>query len=145
LKRLIAVFALALSTVAAAEPTLIFETKNHSDYGVETTFEVNKELGRAWVNVSLSESWGDDTTYDDTRVKVEGLSYDAETKSIVLNRNGETIVCGVIYNRRWVIDIGGSVRQTKRCTFTVKKFNVTEDDGFETYKVPMLQIFMNVQ
>lgn len=145
MKKLIALLALMISTVALADSAVIFETKNHSNYDVVTTFEVNKELGRAWVNVSLAEYWGDSTHYDDRRVKIEGLSYDAATKSIVLERNGEKIVCGVIYNRRWVIDIGGSIRETKRCTFTVKKFKVTEDNGFETYKVPMLQVLMNVQ
>lgn len=145
MKKLIAILALVISTVAAAESTLIYETKNYSNYDVTTTFDVNKQLGRAWVNVSLAEFWGDSSTYTDERVKIEGLSYDAATKSILLERNGETIVCGVFYNQRWVIDFGGSIRLTKRCTFTVKKIKVTEDNGFETYKVPMIQVYLNVQ
>jgi hypothetical protein len=112
MKNLILSLGLTFSSIAAADSVKIFEVANNGvpKHDVSTSFEINEELGRAWVSVSLSESWGDDTTYNDTRVKVEGLSYDAETKSIVLNRHGETIVCGVIYNRRWVIDVGGSVR-----------------------------------
>ena len=145
MKKFIAILALVLSTVAAAESTLIFQTKNYSNYDVYPEFQVNKELGRAWVNVVLSEYVGDSSNYFDNRVKIEGLSYNPETKEIVLEKDGQQIVCGSIYNRRWVIDIGGSVRTTGRCTFSVKKIKVVEDNGFETYKVPMLQVYLNVE
>lgn len=145
MKKLIAIFALVLSTLAAAESTLIFETKNYSNYDVTPTFDVNKNLGRAWVNILLAEFRGDSSTYSDELVKIEGLTYDAATKSIVLNRNGETIVCGTFYNQRWVIDFGGTIRSTKRCTFKVKKVTVETDEGFEIVRVPMIQVYLNVQ
>lgn len=145
MKKLIAIFALVLSTVAAAESTLIFETKNYSNYDVLPEFQVNAQLGRAWVNVVLSEYNGDSSNYTDNRVKIPGMSYNETDRTIVIEKDGETIVCGSVYNRRWVIDFGGSIRTTKRCTFSVKKVNVVNDNGFETYKVPMIQVYLNVQ
>ncbi len=145
MKKLIAILALIISTVAAAESTLIFETKNYSNYDVLPEFQINRELGRAWVNVVLSEYNGDSSYYTDNRVKIPGMSFNEADKTIVIEKNGETIVCGSLYNRRWVIDFGGSIRTTKRCTFSVKKIKVTEDNGYETYKVPMIQVYLNVQ
>ncbi len=144
MKKFIALFALVLSTVAAAESTMIFETQNtYAD--VEASFEVNKDLGRAWVNVVLSETSGDSTTYQDNRVKIEGLSYDVASKNIILQKDGQEIICGNVYNRRWVIDFGGSVRNSDRCSFTVKKAKKQIDNGFEIYTVRILQVFMNVE
>ncbi len=145
MKKLIVLIALALSTVASAESLLIFETKNYSNYDVAPEFQINRELGRAWVNVVLSEYNGDSSTYTDNRIQIEGMSFNEADKTIVIEKNGETIVCGTLYNRRWVIDFGGSIRESKRCTFSVKKVKVTEDNGFETYKVPMIQVYLNVQ
>lgn len=145
MKKFIAILALALSTVAAADSTLIFETKNYSNLDVLPEFQINRELGRAWVNVVVSEYSGDSSNYTDNRVQIEGMSFNEADKTIVIEKNGESIVCGTLYNRRWVIDFGGSIRASKRCTFSVKKIKVTEDNGFETYKVPMIQVYLNVQ
>jgi hypothetical protein len=145
MKKFIAILALAFSAVAFADSSVIFETENYSNYDVYPEFQVNKELGRAWVNVVLSEYVGDSSNYYDNRVKIPGLSYKAETKEIVLEKDGQEIVCGKIINRRWVIDIGGSVKESGRCKFTTKKVKVVRDNGFETYKVPMLQVSLNVE
>lgn len=145
MKKIIALIAFVISTVAAAESTLIFETKNYANYDVTTEFQVNEKLGRAWVNVELAEYWGDSTTYDDNRVKIEGLSFDVATKTIVLEKDGEQIVCGSMYNRRWVIDGGRSIRNSGKCTFSVKKIKKQFDNGFEVYYVPMIQVFLNVE
>lgn len=145
MKKFIAIIALALSTMAAAESTLIFETDNSWDYDVYPEFQINKQLGRAWVNVVLTKSWGDSTDSYDNRVKVEGLAYNAETKEIVLEKDGQQIVCGNLYNRRWVLDFGGTIRMTNRCKFTVKKFKKVIDNGFETHRVPVIHVFFDAQ
>lgn len=145
MKSLIASIVLMFSLTALADTTVLLETKNYDNYDVSTTFTVNKELGRAWVTVTLGETFGDSTYYNDTRVKVEGLSYDAATRSIVLDKDGEQIVCASLYNRRFIIDGGNSIRNSGRCKFSVKKFKKEFDNGFEIYKVPMLQVLMTVE
>ncbi len=145
MKKFIALFALVLSTVAAAESTMIFEVNDDRYYDVAPEFEVNKDLGRAWVNVVLSETTGDSTFYVDNRVKIEGLSYDVASKNIILEKNGEEIVCGSMYNRRWVLDGGRSIRNSGRCKFSVKHAKKQIDNGFEVYSIRVIQVFLNVE
>ncbi len=145
MKQILIVLALILSSVASADSIKLFETRYDTSTDYTAEFQVNKELGRAWVNVSEAESWGDNTSYTDNRVKVEGLSYNAADKTIVLERDGQLIVCAEIYNRRFVIDVGGSIRMTKRCSFSQKKVTVQVDNGYEVYNVKMLQVFLNVE
>ena len=146
MKKFIALFALVLSTVAAADSIKIYETQSTGIDSLLPEFEINKELGRAWVNVVERQFWGDESTYHDNLVKVEGLSYDTTEKVVVFEKeDGERVVCSKLYNRRWVIDIGGSLNDTGACTFEVKKVKVNVDNGFEVSKVTMLQVFLNVE
>lgn len=146
MKKLIAVLALMISSAAFAESMVIFEeeaSRGEDIYRVD--FDVNKKLNRAWVNVSVAESFGDDTHYTDTRVKIKGLAYDPEQNGVVYDLNGEQVLCGTFYNARWVIDYGMSFRPTGRCTLTNKKITVEVDNGFEIYKIQKLQVIFSVK
>lgn len=146
MKKLIAVIALVFSAVAIADSAMIYETRASGVDELLPEFEINKELGRAWVNVVERQYWGDDSTYHDNRVLVEGLSYDANEKVVIFEKaDGERVVCSKHYNRRWVIDIGGSLNDTGKCKFSVKSHIVEVDNGFEINKVKMLQVFLNVE
>lgn len=145
MKSIIVLIALVLSSVAVADSTMIYETRATGIDELLPEFQINKELGRAWVNVVERQFWGDSSTYSDNRVKVEGLSYDPATKELVMDKDGERVVCANLINRRWTIDIGGSLRNTDRCSFTVKKTTVEVDNGFEISRVKMLQVYFNVQ
>lgn len=137
--------ALMVSALASAEPEKIFEMQNTWDeefYRLQ--FRVNKPLNRAWVEVTTAEYNGDSTDYSDYNVKVEGLAYDPEINGVVIERNGERVVCGTFYNHRWTIDFGMSFRDTGRCKFTHKATKIEVDDGFYIRKVPVLQVFLEV-
>lgn len=146
MKKFIALFALVLSTVAGADSIKIYETRSTGIDELLPEFQINKELGRAWVNVVERQFWGDESSYTDNRVKVEGLSYDTTDKVVIFEKeDGERVVCSKLYNRRWVIDIGGSLNDTGACQFTVKKVKVDIDNGYEINRVTMLQVFLNVE
>lgn len=146
MKKLIAILALMISSAAFAESILIFEeaaSRGREIYRVD--YNVNKKLNRAWIDITVAESFGDDTHYDDSRVLVKGLSYDPELNGVVYDLNGEKVLCGTFYNARWVIDYGMSFRPTGRCSLTTKNKTVEVDNGFEIYKVKMHQVFFNVE
>lgn len=145
MKQILIVLALVISSFASAESILLLETRYDSSTDYLPEFQVNKSLGRAWVNVVESEYRGDSSNYSDNRVLVAGMSYDATDKSIVVERNGERIVCAQLYNRRLVLDRGNSIRLTQRCSFSQKKVNVDVDNGFEIRTVKMMQVFLNVE
>lgn len=146
MKMLITILATIISSAAFAESTMIFEeTASRGQEIYRLDFDVNKKLNRAWVDITVAESFGDDTHYSDSSVLVKGLSYDPEQNGVVYDLNGEKVLCGTFYNAPWVIDYGMSFRSTGRCTLTKKKVTVEVDNGFEIYKVKKLQVFFNVQ
>jgi hypothetical protein len=147
LKNLIFILCLTFSLFSQAETLKIFEARNDyfSRVDVSPAFEINFSLNRAWVNVVISEFSGDSTTYEDNKVKIEGLSYDPEQKSIILERNGEKVVCAYLYNKRFVIDQGRSIKLTNRCKFEVKNVITQVDNGFEIQDVEMIEVLMHIK
>jgi hypothetical protein len=145
MKQILIVLALVLSAAASADSVLLFETRYDSATDYLPEFQINKDLGRAWVNVVEAEWNGDSSNYTDNRVKVEGLSYRAEDKKIVLERDGQEIVCAEIYNRRFILDGGRSIRLTDRCSFSQKKVKVQVDNGYEIRTKTMMQVYLNVE
>ncbi len=146
MKKILTVLALVFSFSAAADSIKIFEKdidRGEDLYSID--YQVNKSLNRAWVQVTTVESFSDDSHYTDERALVPNLSYDAVVNGIVYNLNGEQVVCGTFYNRRWTIDFGMSVRETGRCKFENKIVKVQVDNGYEIYTKKVLQVFLNVQ
>jgi len=96
------------------------------------TFKVNPELGRAWVEVEVYGSHSDSDS-DYYRVKVDGLSYDAQTKEVVWDYQGERIVCArettagrSIFRYTYIKNID--------CDFKLSSVVENVDDGFEVVR-----------
>ncbi len=145
MKQILIVLALVLSSFASAESILLLETRYDSSTDYLPEFQMNKSLGRAWVNVVEAVYNGDSTNYTDNRVKIPGMSYVAADRSIVIERNGEVIKCAELYNRRFILDGGNSIRLTDRCSFSQQKVKVQVDNGYEVRTVKMMQVFLNVE
>lgn len=103
------------------------------------SFNYNKSLGRAWVEVEFtnynSEDWGGDEIQ---RVHVEGMSYDSVTNEVIIEDEGERIVCA----KRKKSMMGYYLKETKACTFKTINYNKMVDDGFEIKKVPYLKLVL---
>lgn len=135
-----------LSSLANAESIKLMEFKSDRDIELyQTSFEVNKKLKRAWVNVVLTDSSFNELNYSDKRVQVPGLSYDAELNGVVYDNGHEVIVCGTFYNSRWSIDGGMSFRSTGRCEFSSGELNRKIDDGYHIRDVKMVEVYLNVE
>ena len=145
MKTFIAILTLTFSTIVAAESTVIYQQENYSNDNAVVNLEINKDLGRAWVNVTVSSFDSESSHNRDERVKIEGLFYDVSSKEVVLERDGQRIVCGTAYKPRFTIGSRLSVRNSDRCSFEVKKLKISVDDGFEIKKVPVLQVLMIVE
>lgn len=148
MKNLILSLALTFSSVAVADSAKIFEISNYgaSKNDVSTTFQVNEELGRAWVNVSIADRRFEDISYDDHRVKVAGLSMNAEKTAVVLEQDGALVDCATVTPKRGVFGRRNLIiRPTGRCTFEAKTAVVEIDTGFEIQRQRKIQVYMNVQ
>jgi len=140
-------FAIALtSLVASADVIKLTEFKNNRDLELyRTTYRVNKELGRAWIEVTISDYKFDELHYSDVRVKIPGLSYSADINGVVYNKNGEEIVCGTFYNARWTIDMGMSFKETGRCNITTNNYSKKVDDGYYIKDVKMTEVLLTIE
>ena len=121
-------------------PILLVEEPIGSATDVTTHFEVNRELGRAWIRIELAE--GRDTEgpapVRTVRKAVEGLSYDPNTKSVVERIGADTIVCAEDVQFLWV----KSLRATGNCPIRVSTEERIADDGFETRKETVAKVVM---
>lgn len=103
---------------------------------VSPEFAINQDLGRAWVNITFS-SYNEDPFKQDERVKVSGLSYNKDTKEIILDAEGSQTVCARVKFRRL---FGTEIRPTGDCKFVQKYYTVEKDNGYEIEKIQRLNI-----
>ncbi|HAZ13161.1 MAG: hypothetical protein A2X86_20805 [Bdellovibrionales bacterium GWA2_49_15] len=140
---LLAFLMLGLNQVMAGDKSiLVLEAKKDLTETTPTIsghFNINKDLGRAWVTVAFAYYTGDSTKYHSTfsSVLVEGLSYDTQTQRVVFNRDGVETVCA---DKKWY-----GLKATKRCAFNVKEITRRIDNGFYIVSETFYQVFMNVQ
>jgi hypothetical protein len=138
-KIIIAFFALISFSVLAGEITLYnkptYETRDFSFNGLE--FAINKDLGRAWVVIKLSELGDGPVAYDE-RVKVEGLSYNSTTQQVLLDIEGRQIVCAKVKFNFF----GTHIKNNGKCTFQTKYYTKEVDNGYEIEKIEMVKLFL---
>lgn len=108
-------------------------------YSYSPTLEINKDLGRAWVNISFITT-GDGPVYSDERVKIEGLSFNPTTSQIQLDVEGVQIICANVKTSRF---LGTTIKPTGKCTFNQKFYTVNVDNGYEIEKVQKIKITLN--
>lgn len=130
--------ALLTSTLFATEVHLK-SFRHQYDFSYDPEFMINKDLGRAWVNVlEIDDSDNEDTWENDHFVKVEGLKL--EGSNIVYNDT----VCATVTTRGWRIFRHDVIRLTNKCYFETRKEVVSYDDGFYVRKKTMVRVFLVV-
>lgn len=100
------------------------------------TFDINSSLNRAWVTMELDSSPSDpDSEPEELRIKVDGLTYDSETKEIIFtNENDIQTVCANMKTRGRGIFRNTRLRKTGNCKFK-KSYEIrTRDDGYHVTK-----------
>lgn len=105
------------------------------------TFDVNRELGRAWVVLSIHDHDHHDRGYrgDSYRKLVEGLSFDGST--IRLDHEGQMFECATVEQRGRSIFRYNKVTKIG-CDFEKREVIVLRDTGFEVIKEKRLQVFL---
>ena len=130
MKRLITLALMICSFTALADVVVYKGWEAHRT--ILGTFKVNPELGRAWVEVEVYGIHADSDS-DFYRVKVDGLSYDSESKEVVWDYEGQRVVCAKevtsgrsIFRHTYIKNID--------CTFKQSVMTELVDDGFEVVK-----------
>lgn len=140
MKSFILTLALISTTALAAEIKVYDQPKGYHDHE-SAVFNINKDLGRAWVEVNLEKQWSDETYTDTVRTLVPGLSYDAQTKTINLDHEGQLVECAALKTSgRSIFRITRIVNTN--CDLVKKEVVVEYDNGFEIKKQKRVQFFL---
>lgn len=136
---------LLISGLLHAEDMKIFEIDNNTDKVVSSEFAINKELDRAWVEITVSERFGDpdDMHTKSYRQKVEGLRYDSASGNIVLDKDGQIIECAAV-KTRGISFLKHDNIENSNCSFLSQNLKVGIDDGFVIKKQKQTHVFLHI-
>lgn len=131
--------------VADAAEVDVFEAPlNNSSQEVSANFAVNRELGRAWIDVQLQTSTPGDEGPSEPQViskAVEGLYYDSARKQILYRTATETIVCAQdakFLGRTYL-------KSTGECLLTPRTEQRKMDDGFKIREQTVAKVVFEAQ
>jgi hypothetical protein len=131
-KNLVTVGAMVIGSfvgVANASQAIVFDQPlNNWDEEVSAGFGVNRELGRAWIEVGLrGRNLGEEATPETVVPKaVEGLYYDAARKQVLYRSGAETVVCA----EDATFLLSTSLKSTGQCLLSPRTEQRKIDDGF---------------
>ncbi len=113
----------------------VYEAPIDEFQSVNAKFDIDPALGRAWIDVESVDSEFQ-TTRSTVNRRVNGLSYDPESKQVIYQAAGSQIVCGEATSLLGMT----RVRATDNCPLVVSYENRTVDDGTR----PSAQMFAKV-
>lgn len=127
---------------AHASEVVVLETLDFFTNGkAEARFEVNKELGRAWVVMDITDHRSGPRREQRTREireLVPGLSYDANSRTIVYDNDGAIHDCAKVVSRGRSIFRYDKITPLN-CSLKVKKVRKQVDDGFRIRHQSVMQ------
>jgi len=113
----------------------VYEQKIGDAY-VSAYFGVNRNLGRAWIEVAASP-WIDSAQRDVVaRQMIKGLYYDPDRKAIVYHRKGQETICA----EDWRFLLSTSLKATGNCELQVGTKERKLDDGTTVEKEPVTTV-----
>jgi hypothetical protein len=129
---LAAIFLLTSALAFSGEIELLNQRVSMGNSYNGGSFDINENLGRAWVELTFTDS-DPDSSDETVRVQVKGMSYDKSTQEIIIADETGRTVCG--YKKRFF-----GVRPTGNCIFKETNYMTTYDDGFEIERVEKVKI-----
>lgn len=134
------ILVLTLSIAANAAEVKVLDMPVWGSKIVNGEFGFNEELGRVWVEISVDETFNNESTPDYYRVKLDELVYEATSQKAVLTVDGQAFECAALRKRG--ILFRHNYLKTTGCAFKSKTVKVQYDDGFEIQTRTHLQVFL---
>ncbi len=116
---------------AGAVSVTVFEKPlNHET--LTAHFDVDRELGRAWIDVMIEPSDYPDREPIVVRRKIDGLSYDSTRKAVIYQNGQRKIVCAKDFHFLGMT----SLNVTGQCILRASSETLRVDDGFRPKDEP---------
>ena len=137
---------LSLLSTAFASEIQVLDMNERDLRNVSTTFEVNRDLGRAWVTVKITEPRRRDEPrrMETHRTLVHGLTFNADRGVITLDHEGQLIDCATATERGRFIFRHTRINNTN-CSFRTQIVTKEYDTGFEIIRKKRLQVFLVIK
>ncbi|HEY0972967.1 MAG TPA: hypothetical protein VGE57_00575 [Solimonas sp.] len=119
---------LSAANAVAAEPTPVFTAPIGQEAHKSKRFAINPELGRAWVEIDVTHSFSE--TNESHRVAIPGLAYNTDSRKVVYDAEGKTVVCANVRETGSWLFKSQRIEPTGDCELTRKYVKVPIDDGF---------------
>ena len=140
-----ALVVVSLVRVAQAAQVIAFDAPlNDWNRGVSANFSVNRELGRAWIDVQMESTnpLGEELSAPEVISKtVEGLYYDSARKQVLYRTGAETVVCAEDATFLW----SSYLKNTGQCLLISRTEQRKVDDGFSIRERTMSKVVFEAQ
>lgn len=103
-------------------------------------FAVDPALQRSWLEVSVIDAVKE--SFDTHRVRVEGLSYDAEARQVVYEIGSRRWICADVVDRGWGVFRHQQVRPTGQCSLHSEYVERVIDNGFTVESRQYLEVHL---
>jgi len=138
--------AVSFAGVANAAQVIVFEgpLDTSARQQISANFGVNRELGRAWVDVAIEspDFIGEGLpTVDVVMRRVDGLYYDSARKQVLYQTGSETIVCADDAAFLWRTYL----KSTGQCLLTPRTEQHKVDDGFNIGEQTVAKVVFEAQ
>jgi len=128
--------------VANGEQVMVYESVGGSSQLVSASLAVNRELGRAWVNVQLQSGPSSEPAFDPPIEKhVDGLYYDSARKQVLYRTATGPIVCAEDATALWATYL----KSTGNCRLIPITEQRKIDDGFDVREQTVARVVFDVQ
>lgn len=114
------------------------------DVTVSQEFMVNEEMGRAWIEFSVNDRDPESSSIE-FRTQVDGLSFDANTSSVVIDHEGQIVTCANVVTKGRSVFRMRVVKPTGRCSFKGAWRTIVYDDGYEMKKTHKYSVKMIIK
>jgi hypothetical protein len=140
LSKIVGVLVVGFVGAANAEQVIVYQVPvDESNQQVSAEFEVNRELGRAWVDVGVQGGLtGSEPVFlPPIERHVDGLYYDSARKQVLYRTANGPIVCAD--------DVGGTLKNTGNCRLTESTEQRSVDDGFDVRQEAVATVVLDAQ
>lgn len=129
--------------VANAEQVIVYEAVGGSSQLVSASFAVNRELGRAWIDVQVqSRARSSEPAFDPPIEKqVDGLYYDSARKQVLYRTGTGPIVCAEDATALWATYL----KSTGNCRLIPITEQRKIDDGFDVREQTVARVVFDVR
>ena len=129
--------------MANAEQVIVYEAVGGSSQLVSASFAVNRELGRAWVDVQVQSGGSSGELAFDPPIEkqVDGLYYDSARKQVLYRTATGPIVCAEDATALWATYL----KSTGNCRLIPITEQRKIDDGFDVREQTVARVVFDVQ